>query len=57
MSVVKLPLETMNKVLSLLGTLQYTQVAELISEVKTNSVVVDEDTSGSDAEVENITTS
>lgn len=41
MSIVKLPLETMNKVLGLLGTLPYTQVAELIGEIKENSVVGD----------------
>jgi len=41
MSVVRLPLETMNKVLGLLGTLPYTQVAELIGEVKEKSVVGD----------------
>jgi len=39
MASVRIPLDTMNKVLGLLGSLPYTQVAELITEVKEVSVV------------------
>jgi hypothetical protein len=40
--VAKLPLETMNKVLNLLGTLPYGQVAEIIQEVRQNAQVTNE---------------
>lgn len=40
--VAKLPLETMNKVLGVLGNLPYGQVAELIQEVRQSTQVVEE---------------
>jgi len=40
--VAKLPLETMNKVLGVLGNLPYGQVAELIQEVRQATQVVEE---------------
>tara|TARA_R100001509_G_scaffold160194_1_gene127651 strand:+ start:424 stop:582 length:159 start_codon:yes stop_codon:yes gene_type:complete len=39
METAKLPLETMNKVMQLLGTLPFSQVAELITEIRANVTV------------------
>jgi len=44
--VAKLPLETMNKVLGVLGNLPYGQVAELIQEVRQATQVVEEPEAG-----------
>ena len=41
--VAKLPLDTMNKVLNVLGGMPYGQVAELIQEVRQNTQIVVED--------------
>jgi hypothetical protein len=40
--VAKLPLDTMNKILSTLGNLPYGQVADLIQEVRQETQVVEE---------------
>jgi len=40
--VAKLPLETMNKVLNLLGGMPYGQVAELIQEIRANAQILNE---------------
>lgn len=40
--VAKLPLDTMNKVLNVLGNMPYGQVADLIQEVRQNTQVIDE---------------
>lgn len=40
--VAKLPLDTMNKVLSVLGNMPYGQVADLIQEVRQETEVVEE---------------
>ena len=40
--VVKLPIDTMNKVLQTLGNLPYGQVAELIAEVRAETQVIEE---------------
>ena len=40
--VAKLPLETMNKVLGVLGNMPYGQVADLIQEVRQSTEVVEE---------------
>lgn len=41
-TVAKLPLDTMNKVLNVLGNMPYAQVAELIAEVRQSTQVVEE---------------
>lgn len=41
--VAKVPLETMNKILNVLGGMPYGQVAELIQEVRSNTQVVTEE--------------
>lgn len=38
----KLPLDTMNKVLNVLGNMPYAQVAELIQEVRSSTQVTEE---------------
>ena len=40
--VAKLPLDTMNKVLNVLGNMPYAQVADLIQEVRQQTEVVEE---------------
>lgn len=51
METAKLPLETMNKVMQLLGTLPYSQVAELITEVRASvTVETTEDAEGATEE-------
>ncbi len=40
--VAKLPLDTMNKVLNLLGSMPYGQVAEIIQEVRASAQIVNE---------------
>jgi len=40
--VAKLPLDTMNKVLNVLGNMPYAQVADLIQEVRQQTDVVEE---------------
>lgn len=50
--VAKLPIETMNKVLGVLGNMPYGQVAELIAEVRQSTQVLEEDDGGeNDTEV------
>lgn len=43
MQSVKLPVETVNKILNFMATLAYSQVADLIAEVQTQVVLLDDD--------------